>query len=731
MNVLLAKRPAVAGQPTDAETLLGHTESVLEAADVLLEERGRESLAAAGLPDEWLGRLRRIVSIAAFGHDLGKCNDQFQALVGNGHRGQLVRHEALSAYLLWPDAVLGKWLVGPAGVRRDHLLAVLVIAGHHRRFPTRAVDPPAQGNGSSMTLRIASDEFGNILDVARERFQLPAPPRLKDIVVEHRWNARFDETAIDEWRADGDLKGFTDDDKRLLAVAKAMLICADVAGSALPRQGKKSQWIADAISDSRREGSVAGKVVHASLGGQRLRPFQDRVASSSGLVLVRAGCGTGKTVAAYEWAKRQCDGRPLWFAYPTTGTATEGFKGYQLPAEVDGQLVHSRARVDLELLDVPGASEAFDRLDALQVWRAPVVACTVDSVLGLVQAQRRGIYAWPSLCAGAVVFDEIHAYDDTLFGALLRFLSDLPGIPALLMTASLPRPREQALRQVAGQRGGHLTVVNGPAVIEGRPRYRAVRAADVMGEVKACWGRGGRVLWVSNTVDRCRTAAGRMEAALGGPVLVYHSRFKYVDRVKRHEALMDAFAGQGPVLAATTQVAEMSLDISADLLVTELAPIPALIQRLGRLNRGGNPGPPCPFVVLREPERARPYGEDELAAASEWLSRLKKDPLSQRDLIAAWRRPPAALAAQSPSVSALFDGVFETEPADVRDSESGLSVILEDDLAAVRGGRLDPAAAAIPMPVRRGWQEWKRLRGYVVAPRQAVEYDEMRGAKWR
>lgn len=66
--------------------------------------------------------------------------------------------------------------------------------------------------------------------------------------------------------------------------------------------------------------------------------------------------------------------------------------------------------------------------------------------------------------------------------------------------------------------------------------------------------------------------------------LLYHSRFRYGDRVKHHRAVVEAFKQDQPVLAITTQVAEMSLDLSATLLVTQVADPAGLIQRLGRLN---------------------------------------------------------------------------------------------------------------------------------------------------
>src|SRR5262249_46320223 len=155
------------------------------------------------------------------------------------------------------------------------------------------------------------------------------------------------------------------------------------------------------------------------LGTRPLRSFQERMAASvSPLALVRAGCGSGKTAGAYLWAARQYAGRKLWVTYPTTGTATEGYREYVSDADVVGRLEHSRARVDVELFSLSDGeidARELDRLDAIRAWGSEVVTCTVDTVLGLVQNQRRGVYAWPALAHGAVVFDEIHAYDDGLF----------------------------------------------------------------------------------------------------------------------------------------------------------------------------------------------------------------------------------------------------------------------------------------------------------------------------
>src|SRR5262249_244450 len=124
----------------------------------------------------------------------------------------------------------------------------------------------------------------------------------------------------------------------------------------------------------------------------------------------------------------------------------------------------------------------------------------------------------------------------------------------------------------------------------------------------------------------------------GVTAITYHSRFKYEDRRKKHRYIVDTFASETKVgiAAVTTQVAEMSLDLDADLLISEIATIPALIQRLGRLNRRVTeeaPGSPRVAFFLT-PDNATPYESDELKLAEKWVNELIElnHPLSQADL---------------------------------------------------------------------------------------------------
>ena len=547
-------------------------------------------------------------------------------------------------------------------------------------------------------------------------------------------------------------------ERRLVAAAKTCLIAADVAGSALPKalpsDPNRWQWITVSLAATPQPGDLAAVAQHR-LSGNSPRSFQQAVGGCKCLVVfVKAGCGTGKTLAAYLWAGSNYATRRLYFCYPTTGTATEGFRDYlyapeaeaesdqndssaQRVRELGARLFHSRRDIDFEIIlsaghdDRQPDADSRARLESLEAWATPVVACTVDTVLGLVQNGKRGLFAWPALSQSAFVFDEIHAYDDRLFGALLRFLRDVPGVPVLLMTASLPASREKALRNLLESRGQSWEPISGPVDLENRPRYRKSDLADSdpLPIVRGTLSAGGKVLWVCNTVGRVMDAT---QCSDGLAPMLYHSRFKYEDRVARHHAVIQAFRQEGPVLAICSQVAEMSLDLSADLLVTDLATVPAMIQRLGRLNRCAEDGDRTkPFVVV-EPENPLPYTAGDLELARKWLSRLADDGVSQRDLSQAWEET----AEEPPGVvpSAWLDGGPVTTVTELRESSAGITVLMEEDVSRVRSHPKDLSRLVLPMPPPPrllAWQQWPRLRGLPIAPPGSINYDAQRGAQWQ
>lgn len=733
---LLAKSSKDPNTPRGLETLPGHTANVLAAAEALLDETADSQLVAVGLlPETWRERFRRGVLIAAFCHDLGKANDQFQAMVRYQREDkQAIRHEALSL-LIVEETPLRDWLGTTLEDAQILNFLLWAAAGHHRKFPP---GKSAEGTGIRLSLFLGHTDFRRTLVVGAKWLGLNDPPPLADrdwkLTGSDSPSKRLIQLAA---RAAADWGTCTDEQRRFLAAMKACVIAADVAGSALPKHGQKiASWIRESLR-RRPTGDQLQKIVTDRLQGLPPRPFQNALgAARARVVLAQAGCGTGKTLGAYLWAARRAPGRRLFFSYPTTGTATEGFRDYLIDPTLDAQLVHGRAAVDLDLLGVDDEGEREDPLAALDAWSTLITSCTVDTVLGLTQNHRRGLYAWPALANSAFVFDEIHAYDDRLFSALLRFLTSCRGLPCLLMTASLPEVRRAALEETLRGLGESLETVTGPTDLENLPRYRRLVSDDPWSPVEQTLRESGKVLWVVNTVDRALKLADEAKTRSITP-LVYHSRFRYEDRVRQHGRVIAAFRSNRSVLAIATQVAEMSLDLSADLLVTDLAPISSLIQRLGRLNRRAtpkNPVSPQPFLVV-EPDTEAPYKTqyhpNPFSPARAWLERLGAVAISQTDLARTWlglgeEHVPESLE------SAWLDGGFETTPRHLRESTPGLTVLLEKDAVAVSRGEIDPARVRIPMnpPRNREWKNWRDVAFARVPPSESISYDPEQGARW-
>lgn len=740
---LLAKKSKNPDLPEPRETLPGHILDVVAVANTLVGNLGNAFLASMGLPYDWTAPLFSASLRGSFLHDLGKANHQFQRLVRRGpDPPQALRHEWVSLYILLHFQALDLWLF-PEGDGLARNEALFAAVGHHLQVQDGSAISPRDGSGDPrIHVLTGHPDVASLLRTASGPLSLSGPPpSLTHLVID-----LLDEESLSgvcAWLLEAKRwwTGASPEERLLIALVKALVIAADLAGSALPQTGTDPAAWAGAVLSRTCQRQELERLATRRLEGKSLRHFQEKVAAtSSQITLVRAGCGSGKTTAAYLWGARNAARRKLFFCYPTTGTATEGYADYVLPDDIDAALIHSRAEVDL--LDLQGSPDHDEdrqvRVEALAAWDVPLVVCTADTVLGLIQNNRRGLFSFPTIANGAFVFDEIHAYDDRMFGALVRFLEGFRGVPVLLMTASLSDHRVTALKDIAVKLGEALVEVEGPRDLEEIPRYRLERNAeeDAWAKVEQTLSAGGKVLRVANTVDRA-VSFGK-EAVKRGfkPVLPYHSRYRYCDRVGKHKAVIEAFRRSAPVLAVTTQVCEVSLDLSADLLVADLAPVPALIQRLGRLNRYvtvEQPGQPRTAVFL-ESEKPWPYEDADLASARMWLDRLNGEPVSQADLARAFLQVVGNGVDTGTVGSAWLDGGPFSAPAPLREAGGTIPVIRAEDESAARENRNQVVRLTIPMllgPVVKEVAGWRRLGAARVAPLGRIDYSEDWGATWR
>lgn len=767
----------------------GHVVAVLQAAEVLTEALGEQIQSQLGLQESDRSHLVKLIKLGAYLHDWGKANQHFQEMVylkssildnkskakikhewGQHAERQLIRHEFLSAILALKVPELQEWL--KQSYSEDELtFAVWAAIGHHLKAGINLngqqsgdITELPDGAGCGVWVYTNHDDFQAILEMGSVRLNLP---KKTPNVPSRNWPREELESALrnlkqqfHQFEANLSCK-----QRVMVAVVKATVIAADLAGSALPIEGEQLQdWMPKVLGLRLTQEDLTA-LISQKLKDNPLRPFQEAMATADYRVtLVRAGCGTGKTIGAYAWAKKWAVGKRLFLGYPTTGTATQGYLDYAEGLEVESMLMHSRADLDRELL-FSGEGEADEgvsaRLAAFQTWRKKLVICTVDSILGLMQNHRRPLYSWPALAQSAFVFDEVHAYDSRLFGALLRFLETFRGAPILLMSASFTPGQLRAIQQVMTQIGEPIAEpIPGPPELEQLKRYRLKQVEGVENplESELIWSevlqtiqRSKKVLWVTNSVSDCIQIYHRAKEKFSEAqtnILIYHSRFRYKDRLAKHKQVIDAFNTSESVLAVTTQVCEMSLDLSADLLISAMAPAAALIQRLGRLNRRmTDESQGAGLALIYEWNRSQPYENIELDSGRCLLQKLKDmETVSQEDLAGV----AAGLNQEIPEAvtSAWLDQNWRTYQDALREDGYTINVLLAEDQksikqaamqrqqkAASQGEKLSKIQAflreaqAWALPIRipdkkTAWWHWQRCGFYLITKPGYITYSE-------
>jgi CRISPR-associated endonuclease/helicase Cas3 len=502
-----------------------------------------------------------------------------------------------------------------------------------------------------------------------------------------------------------------------LGAIKAGLIVSDSVASGIVRVGNDiADWIEDVVHAAPiRSADIGTAILNpraeqiATLTGEPFVPrsFQTQMAEQSSQALLLAACGTGKTLGAWMWAEAQARkyeiGKVI-FLYPTRGTATEGFRDYVGWApEADAALVTGTARYELEAMR-ENPSDAIDgkdfqadeRLYSLGFWSRRYFSATVDQFLSFMEHSYSSLCLLPVLVDSAVIIDEVHSFDRKMFDTLISFLKHFD-IPVLCMTATLPTSRRQELIDAGLQifpTEADRNTLDDLKQKEDHPRYDLEPVANfdaAFDKAVKAYQAGERVLWVVNTVDRCLAIAEKLETALKTKVLTYHSRFRLQDRQKVHARTIAAFAYQKDggerkrAIAVTTQVCEMSLDLDADMLITEVAPVPSLVQRFGRANRHLARGKEfrATLHTYAAPSHL-PYSQDELEIAAKFLTELSHQSISQYQLAVSLEHHSKAERDADGSARFLDSGYYAT-PGSFRDTdEYSLPCILDTDLEAVK-----------------------------------------------
>lgn len=367
-------------------------------------------------------------------------------------------------------------------------------------------------------------------------------------------------------------------------------------------------------------------------------------AQTPGIYVLEAQMGLGKTEAALSAAeilasKWHCEG--IFFGLPTQATANGIFPRLKSWAEAEGQseeirigirLAHGMAMLHKgyrELFHGQASQNEDSNEGGLvvhswfegrkQALLSSFVIGTIDQLLMAALQQKHVMLRHLGLSGKVVIIDECHAYDAYMSCYLERALEWLGiyKVPVILLSATLPTKRRVKLIEAylggklkdtsSGWRENNayplLTYTFGNDVRQReisvdtpRKQIRIIKnkEGEIIDILKKRLSQGGSAGVIVNTVLQAQEIARIIKKELPDyPVLLVHARFTMADRQKLEEELLTRLGKMSVpetrnLIVVGTQILEQSLDIDFDFLITQLAPMDLLLQRIGRLQRHSN-----------------------------------------------------------------------------------------------------------------------------------------------
>ncbi|MDC7227591.1 MAG: CRISPR-associated helicase/endonuclease Cas3 [Spirochaetales bacterium] len=361
-----------------------------------------------------------------------------------------------------------------------------------------------------------------------------------------------------------------------------------------------------------------------------------------GLTIVEGPTGSGKTELALAYAWRLLGDNwadSIVFALPSQATSNgmlprlDKLSGSLFEEHPNLVLAHGNARFNNYFSEIKNRTTSIqgDQDAAAQccMWLSQsrkrallgqIAVCTVDQVLMSVLPVRHGFVR--QFCSGrsVLIIDEVHAYDQYMYGLLVEVLKNQRacGGSVILLSATLPGfQKEQLLRAwdspvtevssdyplitnvtTAGVRSIVLREDEYPLDSDMKTVKKQIEFSEKMLPSNELYSRiskavkeGANVAVICNLVDDAQQIYQSLLSIIDDPskVQLFHSRYTLKDRQKIEEKVVVQFGEderriRGMVLVST-QVIEQSLNVDFDWMITQLCPVDLLFQRIGRLHR--------------------------------------------------------------------------------------------------------------------------------------------------
>lgn len=545
------------------QTLQEHTQWVIEEA---LNQVDVITLSKIAHLSGWSeDKIKDLIFFSAYFHDMGKATYEFQKTITDGTKSY---HAMYSASILSHIQDF-EFLEGD-----NYINLLLVVAlTHHSLLSYTA-------NSTPFTfVEEAKDFFDEYKNMYEKYFNKPCQ---YDFVFERIEDIKNEIEAIEQ-----DLNDIrkTQQLRSLYTYVSGILNVAD--------------WLASARLSNTKPAVTFHAIPSKShfvdnLSFDNLRDFQEQLSSSHQSVLVEIPTGEGKTEGSLLWAIANVINPQTKIIYtlPTQTTSNKLFERVQNFFEKDEcGLIHASAKIYLEKLYEceNGQVDEYFKSDFLisKSFNKPITVSTIDSLLKYFINIGRFNIATKNFFNSVIIIDEVHSYDFKLMGFLKRFLElcQIYEVKVCLMSASIP----QQIKRL-------LAIDHYPAITEkdlfAKKANMIIKKSssldDDFGSIFEKFQSGKNVLVIRNTVKSATETYRQLKKQFeigDDDIILYHSTFKKMDKIKKENLIFDKLNADKPFILVATQIVEISLDIDFNVMFSDNAPIDALIQRFGRVNR--------------------------------------------------------------------------------------------------------------------------------------------------
>lgn len=550
----------------DGTTLQDHIRILLDNLSLL------KSLYAYKLeracPQPYRDYLWKALELACEYHDHGKMCSDFQEAMKNGKK-PTIRHNCLSPIFLLEHLSNSNELSNAPKVLKNDLIFLIcnAILYHHHRL----------------------SKVGEVEEVLQKDFGIES---LSPIVEYQISNGEYG--SMDEYFREGGEEAYM-----FYYLLKGILLRIDHASSAKIRVEKEPL---------KNISNIIAKSV------KKLKPFQEQVFTNRDKnIILKAPAGSGKTEAGLLFLDSKG-----FFVLPVI-TSINAM--YERLAGLFGKdkvgLLHSNAFSYLhsKSYDDNTLESIHEDVEYASNFAHPIIVCTPEQILPFVLRFKGFEKYYSVLSYSDLIIDEVHAYDPVAMAYIFKAVEHTVKLHGrvLVMSATIPSFLEDDFKRLGFELIEHKeeSLKRHCIKLVDKPIEDAV---DKIMELS----RKGKVLIIVNTVGK----AQKLYIALkekGIKAYILHSRFINKTRRYKERLLKCLIDNSGRGVFITTQLTEVSMDISADYLITELSTIDSLIQRMGRVNRKaerGEPAEPNVLVYTHEPSGVGSVYHKELVKAT-------------------------------------------------------------------------------------------------------------------